>query len=124
MTFSDGSFSGSEPVDFSVTGIPTPTVAILKTGTATTTKSASGGGGVSLQIGLPTGATGTYTVIAVGQRSGNVGTAAITVTPADSGLPNTGSSVPMLAVWIGVGLLALGAGLVSVFVVRRRKQHS
>lgn len=124
VTFSDGSFSSGEPVSGSAAGDPTPTIGILKTGTVSTTKSATAGGGVSFAVGLPTGATGTYTVTAVGQRSGNVGTASITVTPADSGLPNTGSSVPMLAVWIGAGLVALGAGLVSVFLVRRRKQHS
>ncbi len=131
VTFSDGSFLGGESVSGSATGDPTPTLGILKTGTVTTTKSATAGGGVSFTVGLPTNATGTYTLTAVGEESGNVGTASITVTPADSGsgsdtgLPNTGSSVPMLAVWIGAGLVALGAGLVSVFVVRRRKhQHS
>jgi LPXTG-motif cell wall-anchored protein len=85
----------------------------VKVGTGTT--DANGNFATSFKVPAGT-APGTYSVVAQNQIC--VLGASVTVTPAAAALAFTGSSSTVPTLWVGVGLLALGAGL--VFVARRR----
>ena len=133
VSFGAGSFTGSENVSFSVTGNGTPTLSTFRAATVTLTKQASASGAVSVNVTLPTNASGTYTLTATGLTSGNVGTASITVSPADSavggsssnsgnGLADTGSTVPMLLIWGAAGAIILGFALFFVRGLVRRQR--
>lgn len=134
VSFGAGSFNGSENVSFSVTGNGTATLSTFRAATVTLTKQASASGAVSVNVTLPSNASGTYTVTATGLTSGNVGTAAITVSPADSavggssssnsgnGLADTGSTVPMLLIWGAAGAIILGFALFFVRGLVRRQR--
>lgn len=127
INFAPGSFAGSENVSITITGAGSATVGAFKAETITVTKQAAADGSLSISVKLPAGATGTYSLTATGVTSGNVGTYTITVVPADSAngsgaLPDTGSSVSMLAVWAGAGALLLGAALIAVMTVVRRQR--
>lgn len=129
INFAPGSFAGSENVSIVVTGNGTATIGAFKAETVSVTKQAAADGSLSVSVTLPANATGTYQLTATGLSSGNVGTYTITVVPADAGsntgsgaLPNTGSSVSMLAVWAGAGALLLGAALIAVMTVVRRQR--
>ncbi|NYF11681.1 hypothetical protein HDC94_002837 [Leifsonia sp. AK011] len=133
VTFTDGSFFPGEPVTFTITGEPTPSLAALgsQMGTLETTGTADAAGAVAVQFVLPSNAQGTYTVTAVGEVSGNIGSAAITVTPADSGgttgpggLVNTGSELSALVIWGAIGALLVGTALVMALQVRRNRAHT
>ena len=132
VSFGAGSFNGSENVSFSVTGNGTATLSTFRAATVSLTKQASASGAVSVNVTLPSNASGTYTVTATGLTSGNVGTASITVSPADSavggssnsgnGLADTGSTVPMLLVWGAAGAIILGFALFFVRGLVRRQR--
>ena len=130
ITFTAGSFTPGEDVTASVSGEPTPAIAIVKTGVASTTKAAAADGSVVFYV--TPGAPGVVTLTAVGEDSGNIGVATLTIAPADSGnnangpggLPNTGSQIPVLALWAGGGILALGVALVLVMIITRRRNHT
>lgn len=122
ISFSDGSFQGGEQVTGSVSGDPTATIAVVRTGVSSTSKAASSAGAVAFTATLPSTATGSYAFTATGAASGTVGTATITIAAADGGLPNTGSQFPVLLAWTGGGVLALGAALVVVMTVVRRQR--
>ena len=82
---------------------------------ATTTTDATGHFATSFTV--PAGTTpGAYTVTAANDIC--VLGASVTVSPAATNLAFTGSSSTVPTLWVGVGLVALGAGL--VFVARRR----
>jgi len=130
VSFTNGSFTPGEPVAFTITGEPEPTLATLGAvmGTLETTGTADGSGAVAVQFVLPSNAQGTYTITAEGLVSGNIGIAAITVTPADSGgttgpdgLVNTGSEVSALVIWSAIGTLLVGTALVMALQVRRNR---
>jgi hypothetical protein len=130
ITFSTGSFDNNETISVRATGDPVPTLGVI--GTASHSYTASAIGGVTFRVTVPTNATANsvYTIIAVGDSSGNVGTYRITVVLADAavadpgGIAFTGTNVSMLVVWGGAGLLALGAAMVIVFGVVRRQRAS
>jgi phage tail sheath gpL-like len=126
VSFAAGSFTSGETVSFSVTGSGTATISAFRAATVTATKVATSSGAVSANVTLPANATGTYTLTATGLTSGNIGTAALTVVPADPGtaaaLPHTGSTLPMLLIWIAGGAVALGLALYLVLGLVRRQR--
>jgi hypothetical protein len=133
-----------------VSGDTAVTLSIVKAAVLTSiTKQASASGALSVNVTLPTNATGTYTLTATGLTSGNVGTASITTVPASGGtlantggtaanagalantggsepaLANTGATLPMLMIWIGAGALILGAAIIGTLAfVRRQRQNA
>jgi len=133
VAFAGGSFTAGEDVSFSVTGEGTATLAIVKAATASVTKSATSNGAASIVVSLPAGATGTYTTTATGATSGNVGTAAITVAAADAGagaatgnskdLASTGFNGSVLLI-AAAGILILGAAVVALSIVRRKRANA
>lgn len=125
IVFGDGAFAGAENVSFTVSGFGNVTIAAFKTGTATVVKTAAADGSVSAVVTLPADSRGSYEVTATGQTSGTIGTATLTVAAADAGgLPETGSGVPVLALWAAGGALALGAALIAVMTIVRRQRIS
>jgi hypothetical protein len=142
--FADGSFTPGESVSFTLTGenAAGATLATFKAvvDSQSLVKTASGTGAVSLDVTLPTNASGTYTVTATGLTSGTVGTASLTVATADGaatgsnsgtgagtdaapgGLASTGYSAPMLVIWGSAGALLLGVALVVVMGIVRRQR--
>ena len=65
---------------------------------------------------------GTYPGTVVLASSGTTLSFTITVAAAPAGgLPATGSGSTQSGIWYGIGLLALGAGLLGVAQVRRRQ---
>lgn len=139
--FASGSFAAGETVSFSVSGNTAVTLSTVKAAVLTTfTKQASSTGSVSVNVTLPSNASGTYTLTATGLTSGNVGTAAITVGPASlantgggaalantgggAALANTGATLPMLMIWIGAGALVLGGAIVGTLAFVRRQRRN
>ena len=137
VSFASGSFTPNEQVSVSVSGDTTVTLSAVKAAVLTTfTKAASASGSFSVNVTLPTNATGTYTLTATGLTSGNVGTASITTVPASgsnatlantgggAALANTGATLPMLMIWIGAGALILGVAIVSTLAFVRRQRRN
>lgn len=131
-SFTDGSFTPGETINFAITGEPTPTLGALGlvSGTLNTTGSADANGATSINFVLPSNATGAYTVIATGALSGDIGIATVSVTPADAGpgtdtgpdgLVNTGSTLPAMVIWGSIGALLVGTALVVALTVRRNR---
>lgn len=128
LTFSG--FDANEPTTASAPDAVT--LGIVKV-VSTFSRAANGSGVVSYTATAST--PGTYTVTVVGV-SGKIGSAALTVVPADSGagsgsgsgsngaLPNTGLETPMLIIWGAAGALALGIALTVVLTIVRRQKAS
>ena len=97
---------------------PNQSVAISFNGTQVATATTDANGAFSASFNVPEGTTpGTYTVTA--SNTICVLSASVTVDPAVAAkLAFTGSSSSIPTLWVGAGLVALGAGL--VFVARRR----
>ncbi|RLQ82667.1 hypothetical protein D9V28_11980 [Mycetocola zhadangensis] len=125
INFAAGAFVGGESVTFVISGNGGVTIAAFKAATDDAVKTANADGSVGAVAALPTNASGSYNVTATG-ASGRIGTATLTVAAADagSGLPNTGSEVPVLALWTAGGALALGAALIAVMTIVRRQRLS
>jgi hypothetical protein len=142
--FAAGSFTPGESVSFTLTGENAvgATLAAFKSvvNSQSLVKTATDTGAVSLAVGLPSDASGTYTVTGTGLTSGTVGTASLTVASADGaagngngtgadaangGLASTGYDAPMLAIWAAGGALMLGIALmVALTVVRRQRANA
>ncbi|MBF4582930.1 sortase [Curtobacterium sp. VKM Ac-2865] len=134
INFGPGSFVGNETVNISVTGAGAVTLGALPTTTVSKAYVASASGAVNPRITLPAGASGTYTLTATGATSGNVGTAAVTATPAagaaavggagsgTGSLAFTGGTISALALWVGGGAVVLGGGLLVVRGSVRRQR--
>lgn len=142
VTFSGAGFIPGEIIDITVVYSNNPnTVAgagvngliILNQRVADLTATAADDGTFNTDIQL--GEAGTYTLTAVGRDSGRTVTATVTADPAaatgasnqsgnndaaNSGLADTGADSTML-LWGAAGALALGAGVVSIAVARRKK---
>jgi hypothetical protein len=127
-------FAPSEGVSFTLTGESAASatlaslVAAVET-SAAVTKTASASGAVSVTVTLPSNASGSYTLSGTGLTSGAVAQSFITVVSSGSGgsgsgggLPNTGAMDPTLGIWLGGGLLALGAAFVVVLTTVRRQK--
>jgi len=92
-------------------------VTISFNGTVVATVTTDANGNFATSFPVPAGTTpGTYTVSASNEIC--VLGAEVSVDPAATNLAFTGSSGTVPTLWVGVGLVALGAGL--VFVARRR----
>jgi hypothetical protein len=136
IVFGPNSFVGNETVNISITGAGAATLGALPTTTVSKAYTATPAGSVAPRVTLPAGASGTYTLTATGATSGNVGTAAVTVVPADSAaaravagtgtgsLAFTGSTVSMLALWVAGGAVVLGGGLLVVRTSVRRQRET
>jgi hypothetical protein len=134
INFGPGSFVGNETVNISVTGAGAVTLGALPTTTVSKAYVASASGAVTPRVTLPVGASGTYTLTATGATSGNVGTAAVTATPAagaaavggagsgTGSLAFTGGTISALALWVGGGAVVLGGGLLVVRGSVRRQR--
>jgi len=133
INFGPGSFVGNETVNITVTGAGAVTLGALPTTSVSKAYTASATGAVSPRVTLPAGASGTYTLTATGATSGNIGTAAITATPAagaaavgasggTGSLAFTGGTISALALWVGGGAVVLGGGLLVVRGTVRRQR--
>lgn len=123
VAFDDGAFTDSEKVSIAVSGEGLVTVATLRAATVNTEKTATSAGALDLKVTLPSDATGSYTITAIGLNSQNIGTSTITVVAADgTGLATTGFDAPFALIYSAVGALVLGLGLViALRVIMRRR---
>jgi len=134
--FTAGSFQGGETVHVTVSGAGNVTVAAFRAAIASADETAAADGSASATVTLPADASGTYTVTGTGVSSGAVvsgsfavggagsGAAGGSATSSGSGLADTGSTVSILAIWVGGGLVLLGAAFVAVrLIVRRQSQR-
>jgi hypothetical protein len=132
INIAPGAFVNDENVNIYVTGAGAVTLGALPTTTVHETKQATATGALNVSVKLPEGASGTYSLTATGVTSGNVATAALSVSPAagtaatssDGSLAFTGSTVPMLLVWSAGGAIVLGGGMVLVMGARRRQRNT
>ncbi|MGG7452663.1 hypothetical protein SAMN06295974_2804 [Plantibacter flavus] len=132
VAFTGGSFQPGETVSFTLTGENASGATLAAVETKSLEKTASGTGAVNLNVTLPSNASGTYTVAAVGLTSGTPGSATLTVTAAGAGgsgdndndLADTGFGAPAFVVWGAAGAVALGAALIAVLVMVRRQRAS
>ena len=126
VAFADEAFATREPVSIAVSGEGSATLAAVRAATVNVEKSATSDGALDLSVTLPDTATGSYTLTATGLRSGNIGTATITIAAADGGddLASTGVDMPMALVISAAAALLLGLGLVITlqFTLRRSAQ--
>ena len=134
VSFTAGSFTPGEPISFAISGSPDAGLGALGAvaGTVTTSGTADSSGATAVDFVLPSNAAGTYTVVATGALSGNIGIASVSVTPADAGpgtntgpdgLVNTGSTLPAMVIWGSIGALLVGTALVVALTVRRNRSH-
>jgi len=85
VEFAGAYFEPGEGVAFTVAGTGLATLALMRADAAVLVKSANDSGAVSLRVTLPQDAAGSYGVTGSGLSSGIVGTAVLTVPPADAG---------------------------------------
>ena len=136
-----GTWAPSELVDWSVTGQDGASIQLAsfhaQSSTVHFSKHANADGSDVLTITVPADASGAYTVTGVGQTSGHVCTATLTVDPAESavnssststtpgiGLSNTGSVVATWVAWLGGGLILLGLIVLAIVYWARRVRSS
>lgn len=124
VAFADEAFATREPVSIAVSGEGSATLAAVRAVSVNIEKSATSTGALDLSVTLPSNAADSYTLTATGLRSGNVGTATITVVAADGSddLATSGVDVPIALIASAVGALLLGLGLIITVrsVLRRR----
>jgi len=122
VAFGDGAYANNENVAFTLSGVGTATLTVVKAATAPITKVSNGAGAVSIKVALPAEASGSY--VLTGRSATAVNTATITVAAADSAtgksLASTGFDAPMLLIWAAAGVLVLGVALVLVRNTVRR----
>jgi len=127
ITFPAGTFAPGELVTFVLTGENAAGATLAST--TSIQKNADATGGLTVDVTLPAGASGDYTIVGVGQESGATASASFTVAAADSaaapgGLANTGAD-SAAAFWFAGGLLALGATtVITLNVVRRNRAQA
>lgn len=123
VAFDDGAFTGNEQVSLAVSGEGSATLAALRAATVSTQKAATSDGALDLTVTLPSDATGSYTLTAIGLSSQNIGTATFTVVAADgTGLASTGFDVPSALIYSAAGALLLGLALVVTLRVTLRRR--
>jgi hypothetical protein len=123
-------FAPLETVTFTLTGenAQGATLAAVKTvvNSKVLVKDANAEGDVTVTVTLPSNATGSYTLTAVGEASGAASPVTLTAVAGAAGgggLPATGvDSASLMGVWIGGGVLLLGGLAVTVFAVRRQRE--
>lgn len=120
-------FAPNESVSFTLTGenASGATLAFVHFAVETAnlgTKTADADGAVSAAVTLPADASGSYTLTASGETSGEDASATLTVT--GETLPATGSdSAQLLGLWIGGGALLLAGGGIAVAATVRRHRN-
>ena len=136
VSYAAGSFAGGETVHITVNGTGTVVIGAFRAAAVSADKTAAADGSASASITLPSDASGTYTVTATGATSGNIITSSFNVGTSGSGaasgtgsgssssLPDTGSNISILAIWIAGGLVILGAAFVAVRVIVRRQSKA
>ena len=136
ITFAPGSFRPGETVTIivggrTVGGGQTVTLGALKADVPSLDKQAAADGSLKVTMALPSDAAGTQTVTATGAESGTVGTAATTVVPQDAAqnvspasLATTGTTLPLLLIWVGAGALLLGVAVVATLAFVRRQRRA
>lgn len=125
-------FDAGESVTFTLTGenAAGATLAYVKFAVSTSapiTKAANASGGVSVQVTLPSNASGTYTLTGVAASGTATASIAATTSAGAAGtLPSTGfESDSLLGIWIGGGALVLAGSAVAVAAtVRRNRQNA
>ena len=132
LTLNALSFDANQIVTFRIEGVNGAGITLAATAISSSPEfpaTTDGSGNASVQVRLPSNASGTYTAYVTGPKNGEVVTETTTFTvglPATgggSGLPATGvDSASLMGVWIGGGVLLLGGLAVTVFAVRRQRQ--
>ena len=126
IAFAAEAFEANESVTYSVSGVQSATLSVIKTGIASLTKAAAADGSASVNVALPANATGEYAVTATAASATYTATldiVAASATTADKGLASTGFNAPVLVIWGAAGVLVLGVALVLVRMSVRR-QHA
>ena len=123
VAFDDDAFTAAEQVSIAVSGEGSVTLATLRAATVNAEKTATSDGALDLTVTLPSNATGSYTLTAIGLTSQNIGTATFTVVAADgTGLATAGFDVPIVLIYSAAGALLLGLALVITLRVTRRRR--
>lgn len=129
VSLGKGTFQPGESVTFASTGSGSATQSVIKADTVSSTKTATKAGAASVDVKLPTDATGSYTVTGTGSTSGSAGTATIRVPGPDlastviaGGPASTGLDAPVLFIWGASGALVFAVALVIVMNIVRRQR--
>lgn len=133
-------FDGNVPLSFVVTGENGAGITLVSDKLAVSSSQpfpamTDSAGNASINIKLPSNASGSYKVVVTGQKTVDDVTKSVPATTtftigtgsggtgSGSGLPATGvDSGSLMGVWIGGGVLLLGGLAVTVFAVRRQRQ--
>ncbi|TFD66490.1 sortase [Cryobacterium ruanii] len=123
--FAASAFASGESVTYTVSGSHAAVLTVIKTAvTSSLTKQAAVDGSSSVNVAIPSNATGDYTVLAKSATKSY--TANLDIVAADAGtstgLPSTGYNVPVLVIWGAAGILVLGVALVLVRISVRRQR--
>lgn len=141
FTCTAGTFADSENVAFVVSGTDGSNASLASFRTSTSsigiTKLSGSDGSATLNITVPGDASGPYAITGTGKTSNASSTATITVVPASTtvsttgssgfangrGLADTGSVVSTSLLWIGSGIVVLGAIVLLALALTRRRRH-
>lgn len=128
ITCEPDTFGSEVDVQLTVTGpgVQPGTIAFISfaaaTQTTTIVKTSAADGSVSATFTAPTAASGTYIITAADADVSR--SASVTVTAASAAaLPSTGGTVPVAALWIGIGAIGIGGIAVAAAAARRRAHH-
>lgn len=133
VTCIPGTWAPSELITWTGSGFDGANIRMASS--VTFTKHANADGSDLLHVTLPSSASGVYTITGVGATSGHVCSVSVTVLPADttastvssssgSGLAATGSVIAEWALWVGGGLLVVGAVAVAIAAWMRKVRSS
>jgi len=127
-----GTWDDNEAISVTVSGNTSVTQAAFRSAVTSGpfTTQATADGASSAGLTLPSNASGTYTVTSTGDVSQNVDVETFTIVSAapaaqagTSGeIASTGSTVPLLIIWVASGLVLLGVAIVVVRIVVRRQR--
>lgn len=121
----DGTFGANENVKITVTGENGSGTSFgfvrfaVSTGAYDTTAGAAGEL-ADTSITLASDASGIYNIAAISASSAG-GTASVTVTSAEGGLPSTGGDVQTVGLWAGGALVLIAGGAIAVSAAVRRR---
>ncbi|MTE23296.1 hypothetical protein [Microbacterium sp. ZXX196] len=134
VTFSFSGFTPFESVSITITGLAGASFASAAGDSITTTTEADADGVATVTLALPEGASGDFTVTAVGLESGvtqsqtftvDTATAGGTSTAGDDSLLATGNDVTSgLGLWVGGGALVLAGGAIVVASAVRKQRET
>ncbi|WP_431279628.1 hypothetical protein [Leifsonia poae] len=138
LTCTAGTFQGSEPVQYTVSGENGANANLASYRTATSsahaTKVAAADGGAVLIVTVPKDANGAYTITGTGSTSKAASAATVTVLPADapaaatssstgsSTIAKTGSNIAGYIAWLGGALVVAGLIVLAALAGSRRRR--